>query len=456
MIVRDRAAFGVSCNTVTERWETREELLAAATKSGHRISASQLGRLHRAGLVPAPNVRALGRGRGTESRYPPGSAARLVRVMDVHAGEHRIAYVAWRLWWEEGGAIPESARRFLAQLARSFDHERERLGALLTGDTEGEPSAVAAMDKFYAEAESGRVSGVLGQARRNIGRERFATFLRVLAEVGTGHFTGYEEGDEEEEIEALVDRALGLDRARTDHLAHSDPWFGGSTGIDFAALSRILASRSMVALAQATDLELDQARVEVRSLIGVITTIAPMFDRLFGRSAFGFGIIARTFDAQTPRAQSFMLLGWLALRQDDALRAGLKRIALVAPQAEATLRLYGVFSQLREEIPALAPVLTDQRLATAQLDASAAETLNSEISRLRQSDPSSFDTFFAAHPEVTGWLTIVDQHHDDDSEHLENQIRTPSQATPPASGRSSDTDPVFEHASLRRVGDDED
>jgi hypothetical protein len=389
-------------------WETREQLLNVARAAGYRVSVSQLGRLYRAGLIPAPQVRALGRGRGTESRYPPGSVARLLRVMAVHADEHRLTYVAWRLWWEDGGPAPPAARALLVQLAKSWDSERIRLAELLEGDQAGDPEAVAGVDRFYADAESGRVAGVLGQARRNIGRERFAAVLRVLADVGTGRFTGYD-ADETGDVAALVDRALEFDRARTDHLADQSPWLDGSTEADFVQLSRILDSKSITTVLQISDAELDRARLELRSLIELITAVAPLLERVFGRAAFGFGMLGRAVQARTPRMQAFMLIGWLALRSDDTLHAGLQRLVAVAPEAEAMIGLYGVIGQLREEIPALAPVLSDQRLAAAQLDSDAAEALNSEIAQMRRSDPGSFDAFFEAHPEVGPLLGLMEE-----------------------------------------------
>jgi hypothetical protein len=282
---------------------------------------------------------------------------------------------------------------------------------MLAGDEAGEPEAVAAMDELYAAAESDRVTGVLGQARRNVGRERYATFLRVLAEVGTGRFAGYETGDEGAETAKLVERALDLDRARTDHLAGQPPWLDGSTETDFAALAQILASRSMVLAAEIGEHELDIARVELQSLIAVVTKIAPLLERLFGRAAFGFGMLARALGQQAPKAQALMLLGWLMLRDDQGFRAGLQRIAAVFPQAEATVELDGILAQLREQVPALAPVLTDQRLAAAQLDAGAATALNSEIAQVRRTNIASFDAFFAAHPEVARWQAVL---HDEE------------------------------------------
>jgi hypothetical protein len=360
------------------------------------------------------HVRGLGRGRGTVSRYPPGSTARLVRVAQIHAGEHRLSYTAWRLWWDDGGEMPPPARELLTQLADRLDTERDRLAGLLAGEDAGDPAAVAAIDEFYEHAENARFTGVLGQARRNIGRERFASVLRVLAEVGAGRFTGYSEatpGGDGAEVgtEALVERALELDRARTDRLAGGSPWLPESSEGSFVELSRVFASRSVRAAASAPSTDLDQARLELQSLMAVIGTVAPLFERLFGRAAFGFGLIARTLADPTPRSQAFMLLGWIVLREDEAFREGLQRIAGAEPAASATVKLYDVLAQLRRDVPALAPLLTDERLAAAQRDADAAEALNADIARVRAQNTSELDVFFSTHPESDELIALVDR-----------------------------------------------
>lgn len=394
-----------------ERWETRQQLFAAAKAARHPVSPSQLGRLHRAGLIPAPQIRALGRGRGTESRYPPGTSACLVRVMEIHAREHRLTSTAWRLWWEDGGKIPAPARKLLVRAARSWDEERDRLVTLLAGDEAGAPAAVAEMDQLYADAENDRLRGPLGEARRNVGRERFATVVRVLGEVGAGRFISRDHDGDADEAGRLIDRALGLERGRTDRLASAAPWLNSDPGVDLGLLSDILGARSMVGLAEISDSQIDLARVEVQSLIGVVTAVAPLVERLHGRGAFGLGMMGRLFGASAPRSQALILLGWLALRSNDTLRAGLQEIAAIAPQATATTQLYGVICLLREEVPVLAPILTDDRLAAAQLNESAAIALNSEIARLRADHTDSFDEFFGAHPEVEHLISVIEAYH---------------------------------------------
>lgn len=193
--------------------ETREQLLATATAAGLMVGPAQLSRWHRAGLLPRPQVRSLGRGKGTVSVYPPGTGQRLVRVAQLHQRERRLTHVAWRLWWDDGGPLPTLVRELLAQVAQRWEQEHARLAELLAAEEAGDPGALAEMDALYHQAEAGRIGRQLGQMRRNLGREGFSTVVRVLTEIMAGRFQGYDRaadtGSEDSQTAPLVERAMG-------------------------------------------------------------------------------------------------------------------------------------------------------------------------------------------------------------------------------------------------------
>src|SRR6266545_847905 len=395
-----------------EGGKTREQLLAAATAAGLAVSQAQLSRWHRADLLPRPQVRSLGRGRGTVSLYPPGSGQRLVRVARLHQRQRRLMSVAWQLWWDDGGPVPVPARELLVQVAQRWEQYRTHLAELLAREQAGDPDAIGELDAIYRQAETGRVGRHLGQVRRNIGREGFSTVARVLAEIGVGRFRGYEReasaSDEESETGALVERAMGLDRARSDRLADAGPWLDGDPEVDFVRLSQALNAWPLAAGVSASEEELHQARAELRAFLAVISTMAPLFERLFGRASFGFGTIARTLDLQTPDSQAFMLLAWLALRHDEALRDGMRSLGSLAPAAHATAQIAELLGALGREVPALGPVLTAKRLAAAQQSAGEEQRLRAEIARVREEHRAAVDAFFAAHPEVNELLALTE------------------------------------------------
>jgi hypothetical protein len=395
-----------------EGGETREQLLAAATAAGVAVSQAQIARWHRAGLLPRPLVRSLGRGRGTVSLYPLGTGQRLVQVAQLRQGERRLTWVAWRLWWDDGGALPEPARQLLAQVAQRWEQHRTHLAEFLAREEAGEAAATDEMDAIYHQAETRQLDRQLGHVRRNVGRKRFSTVMRVFAEIGVGRFQGYERGasasEKDSETGALVERAMGLDRARSDRLADAGPWLDGDSEVDFVRLSQALNTWPLAAGASANDEELNQARAELRAFLAVITTMAPLFERLFGRAAFGFGTITRILDLQAPDLQAFMLLAWLALRHDEALRDGMRSLGSLVPTARATAQIAELLEALGREVPAFGPVLTAERLAAAQQDAGEGERLRAEIARVREEHLAAVDAFFAAHPEANELLALIE------------------------------------------------
>lgn len=215
--------------------ESRAEVLEAAHEAGFSLSTPQLGRLHRAGLIAGPNTRSLGRGKGTASEFPPETSTRLLRILELQRREGitKLSAIGWRLWWEDGGILPPPARTLLEDMASSWDEQRRMLSELMERDEQGDTEAREQMDHLYADAENGRVAGPIGVARRNAGREGFSSVFGVIADVATGRFKSY--GDSEEPDEdgtpqpqtggALVEKALGLDRARRDRIAGNEPRF---------------------------------------------------------------------------------------------------------------------------------------------------------------------------------------------------------------------------------------
>jgi hypothetical protein len=300
--------------------------------------------------------------------------------------------------------VPTLVRELLAQVARRWEQEHARLAELLGAEEAGEPSAAAEMDALYHQAEAGRIGRQLGQVRRNLGREGFSTVVRVVVEIVAGRFQGYERaadtGSADRQTPALVERAMGWDRARSDRLADTGPWLDGDPEVDLARLSQAVNSWPLAAGVSASEEELHQARAELRAFLKVISTTAPLFERLFGRAAFGFGTIARMLDTPPPDLEAFMLLAWLALRHDHALRDGMRTLGGLAPTVDTAAQAVRLLEGLAREVPAFGPVLTARRLAAAQQDAAEGKRLQAEIARVREEHRAAVDAFFAAHPEA--------------------------------------------------------
>jgi hypothetical protein len=331
-------------------------------------------------------------------------------VLEVRREVRAFDEIAWRLWWEEGGAVPPAVRHRLLRTARDWEHERGQLGNLLAGEDAGDPQAVAEMDLTYTALEFDRAPAALGRVRRNVGPTGLATVFRVLAEVATGRFHGYEESPDDAEASPgeLFEQALGIDRARSDRLDSSGPWFAGSSEDDLRRLCAAIGTRSFTDLAYAKEVELDAARVEIRSLWLVVLAIVPIFERVFGPRAFGLGTLGAVFRGQPASNQAFVLLMWLALREDAGLREGMVGIAALVSEALAAAVVFGVLVELREEIPVFAEIATDEVLAAAMRDGARQELLSQELGRLQEEHGSEVARVVNRHPELDAAMALFE------------------------------------------------
>src|SRR5438132_1681698 len=105
-------------NMLMTTGETAEALIVRLSAQGFTVTKTELARWHRAGLLPRPLRRSLGRGRGMASIYPPGTADQLLALCTIHRSEKRFPYVAWHLWWE-GYTIPLSSIQEFLEGARA-------------------------------------------------------------------------------------------------------------------------------------------------------------------------------------------------------------------------------------------------------------------------------------------------------------------------------------------------
>jgi hypothetical protein len=379
----------------------KAELLAAVRAAGFLVTDAQLARWHRAGLLERPRVRSLGRGLGTQTLYGPNSVARLIRIAEIHEHEHRLRDVAWRLWWEDGGAISAPAREYLEAVAENLDRQRKEVLSLVERDAVGNEQAAGQMDELFRSMERDRLGWPLGEARRRVGVRRFPIVGRIMLELVSSRFDGFdtdpETGASDEDV--LVS-AFGLDRARTDKLATAEPWLEGGLGADFARLAHLIASTSFAQLARTADPELDAARGQFREFTTTVTTAARMLQTIFGQDAFGYGMLGRLFQLERPHDQAQGLLGWMSLRTDEGLHEGMRELAGLSRQAQATEKLYEVAEEIRREVPALRELLSPARLGAAQRDADEGVRLRSEIASAADEHRSQVDAVLSRHRDL--------------------------------------------------------
>jgi hypothetical protein len=297
--------------------ETREELLALTKDRGYEVSAPQLARWHRAGLLPGPKQRSLGKGRGTQTVYPPGTEQQLLRLCQIHfdGEEKRLLYVGWRLWWEGYDTSTKPVRAFLSRVARGLDEE---IGSLVDPAT-GRLSETRWEELMKAGREA-RLGKPLGRVRRRLGRERMPTFISIIIEVVAGVYDAYQvgavEGTAENDSDArILEAAIGFGRGQAT--PRSDPKKPPGVGLEATLKegSRLFREHSLSeVLTVATDEELSASRDQVRLMILSARLIGSLAEQVSMPEAEEVREADRQVQEMGPSDQALMVLCWTMWR----------------------------------------------------------------------------------------------------------------------------------------------
>jgi len=344
------------------------------------VTKTQLARWHRAGLLARPVRRqGLGRGKGTVSIYPPGTGKQLLALVAIHSRERRLPFVAWKLWWEGHNISTQRARAFLDRIAVGYEraiHEFITDGTLTKS---GE-----ALLKRVAETRG--EPHVLLRVRKRVGKKLFPRFMFLALEVLSGKFTRWRQSDDPE----IVERGVGFTlRARTIPAKRRKLRLKHWTTASVGEMSRSFPpSAFRQHLELATDNDLERARDEVRTLLGLLTG----FGAVFGRRAPLLALF-RELDATTPLGQAMFLMLWLVFRQGDP--------------ALQTLQL---LQMLATKIPAVEDLLTPERFVRALRSKQTLRIFETELQESLAQHRGEVEALHEQHPEfreVFGHIRIL-------------------------------------------------
>jgi hypothetical protein len=308
--------------------ESRDQVIAYAGALGYVISAAQLARWHRAGLLPRPCQRPLGRGRGTQTIYPFGTSVQVVALCQIKEEEHRLDRVAFRLWWEGFAVEPEVIRSQLAVTMGPLEDE-------------------------IRKASGSKSRSVLdGTMRRSLGRRRLEA---LIAEVG----------------EAATDSNLPPALISWEPIMSSPPSLDNIANLIAKAMAARLAGAPIASLiAQASDDDLILARDRSRSLLALLRNAAAPMAWLYGRSGSVFKMMDRLVDSLKPSDYSgivAVMLTFAPMVRPEVLAA---IDAGTDPPLAHELRQILV---IREQVEGAAKVLTPMAIRALLRDKEAAQ-----------------------------------------------------------------------------------
>ncbi len=280
--------------------ETAEELIALAKARGFRVSKTQLARWHRAGLLPSPRQEGLGRGRGTQSVYAPGTGKQLVALLEIRADERRLVFVAWKLWWAGYDTPTKVVRALLSQVADRWER------FLRTVVTKEGPSK-RGLD-FLERVETARLTDkTLRQWRRRVGKRRFSTFVLLMLQLVSATFKDWRDQDDPK----IFSRGLGLPPA--DQLANELAWL-----LDAASQEKVSQLLRPGAFREALEKSSDEALIRERDQARLLLSSVSLV-------GLGLGVFSDLYSTD-PWPQIAFLLVWLVLRprlfEEKKARAG--------------------------------------------------------------------------------------------------------------------------------------
>lgn len=278
------------------------DVIAYCQEGGRSVTARQLWGWSKEGLIPKPIVTSLGRGKGTQSRYPNGTEKQALAVCEFLRERKNMGYVRWRLWTS---GFDVDVRPILRE---ALDNWRKEHASWW--DEQGLTDA--AFDMF-TDSRRQRVSGFLGSVRRKIGKGRFPMFLMQVLEADID-FSG---SDEETSFPTVLDAILGEVSTNLKSV---------NTG---GLKDHLKADNLDEALLDASDTELRDAYYEVIKLLG----------RILAEYVVSKGLIEGELPTdrhlkEMRKAIPTYLLIWLSMRRDKEIYSGYQELVKSLPDVE--------------------------------------------------------------------------------------------------------------------------
>ncbi|MEU0956128.1 hypothetical protein ABZ353_27895 [Streptomyces niveus] len=290
-----------------------QELMTLAAASGHPVSAYQLERWRRRGLIPEPEIRRLGRS-GSETLYPAGTGD-LVCALARHTKPGRTYDDLALLVFFDGGQVPELALKLA--LARAYFGQRAKHKDEVVRVTRAVPPAWAGelgAEYEVAEAEARISLAENGRAVRQmrINLRRLPDLARASREGVDARLLGVLTGLERirlpsEDLVFMADltAALDLECERGDDCLAV--W-------DYAAVCH---ASQMATHSETSPVERFQALMHAspQDLIGLRTEITAHFDQMWTRASHGRRTSALLNEPSMARCAGAVLVDWMSTRE---------------------------------------------------------------------------------------------------------------------------------------------
>jgi DNA-binding transcriptional MerR regulator len=378
-------------------WFSTEDLISAASKEGVDVTAAQVARWHRSGLLPKPKRDYSTGQRGSVTRYPPGTLHTLLAICRVQTGRTPMGEVSWALWWNGDDRDLDDIRRHMEKVAKAIDAllAKIRLSVKRGELVKGIP--VSVRDSLL---KAPALRGPLGWMRRPLvhgDRDDWPIMVDLVLGTLTGNLPKFTAKHEQVVIDALHQRQAH-EVTMNDHIG----WAHEEHGDTFAWFADFLQRPLTERLADLSCEDLILARNETRSLLEFAVTFGEFMTWLFRPDGLGYGFMRKVLlkVIDKPDLQVFFVILVHALLVDEHYGGNIDVLHGMYEESGKLTMGHQCVMTLGNEVPGLAQIITPAAMGAAIKSASSSELLSRKIERFRADHADEIDEVIRRHPEL--------------------------------------------------------
>jgi hypothetical protein len=346
--------------------ESQAEVDAVLAETG--VTMDQVKRWRREGLLPDV-VQDQQAYRGSVVLYPKGTCAQIRAASALFKQKNRVDYVGFRLW-RLGFPVDEKHwRPRLISHARILDRVFPLLMRLVQRfDRDWQQQTFY----DYAARRLEPVHGVvLSRIKGRIDSQKLPTVLRVIGDVGTGEFDGFEASTAEEEHTsdaALTTRALDLTKAGSDSVLGQKLNLIELLPSGLKNVSAAISMGNFDRVANASVEEIACAREDTKNSLAIGFYLYEAQHWIYGDGAFGLRLLA-WIARKAPNAlvETMTLLMFRLREVPDAILPS-DKIAEMAWQARDVCIASQKLEWLWRNDPRFSEILDPKRIKAAFAD----------------------------------------------------------------------------------------
>jgi hypothetical protein len=363
-------------------WESQAEVDAVLSETG--ATMDKLPRWRREGLLSREIDWRPQAYHGSAVRYPKGTCAQIRAIAALFKEKDRAKCVGLQLWRQSFPVDDKYWRPQLQRSARLLDRMIPLLMRLVRRFDRDERDR-----SFYDDAAKRLqpVNGiVLSRIKGRIDSQEMPTVLRVIGDIGTGEFDGFETsiaGEEHTSDEALTIRALDLTKAGSDSILGKQLNLIELLPSGLMNVSAAISMGNFEHVANAPAQEIGRARDDAKNGLSIALSLYDANRWIYGDGAFGLRLAAWIARKAPDVLRDTMTLLMFRLRQVPGAILPSDAIAEMAENARDAYMASRRLEWLWRNDPRFSKILDPKRIKIALGDEIALKRWQSELNAIK-------------------------------------------------------------------------